>query len=28
MSTMNTQGRPTGVGEVGAADRQTFTGNR
>ncbi len=28
MSTMNTQGRPTGVGEVGSAERQTFTGNR
>lgn len=28
MSGMNKQGRPTGVGEQGAAGRKTFTGNR
>jgi len=28
MSGMNSQGRPTGVGEVGGAERKTFTGNR
>ena len=28
MSGMNSQGRPTGVGDVGGAQRKTFTGNR